>query len=97
MLIKCYDYGNKEFFIHDKHKEEDISMIDVTVISGDEIITIYWDDNTQLDFDTGDESRVIGFYDGQYTIKDKEKIHKWLNWIGTDDRTHSYMRMEEFA
>ena len=26
MLIKCYDYSNKEFYIHDKHKEEDISL-----------------------------------------------------------------------
>ena len=25
MLIKCYDYGNKEFFIHDENKE-DISL-----------------------------------------------------------------------
>ena len=26
MLIKCYNYGNKEFSIYDEHKEEDISL-----------------------------------------------------------------------
>ena len=46
MLIKCYNYANEEFYIHDKHKEEDIFIIDVMVVSGDEIITIYWNDNT---------------------------------------------------
>lgn len=97
MLIKCYNYANKEFSIQDEHKEEDISMIDVTVTAGDEIIEIYWDDNTQLEFDTGGTNRFVDYYDGQYTIKDKEKIHKWLNWTGTDDRTYSYMRMGEFA
>lgn len=97
MLIKCYDYDNKEFSIQDEHNEEDISIINVTVITGDEIIAIYWNDNTQLNFDTGSETRNRDYYDGQYTIKDKEKIYKWLNWTGTDDRTYSYMRMEEFA
>lgn len=97
MLIRCYDYNNEEFSIHDEHNEGDISIINVTVITGDEIITIYWSDNTQLNFDTGNETRITDFYDGQYTIKDKENIHKWLNWMGTNDRTYSYMRMEEFA
>lgn len=26
MLIKCYNYANKEFSIYDEHKKEDISF-----------------------------------------------------------------------
>ena len=97
MLIKCYNYANKKFFVHDEHSEEDISTIIVNVISGDEIIVICWKDGAETWFDAGSKDRFMDFCAGQYIIKDKEKIHKWLNWTGTNDRTYSYMRMEEFA
>lgn len=97
MLIKYYNYANKEFFAHDAHNEEDISTIIVNVISGDEIIVICWKDGAEARFDAGSNDRFMDFCAGQYIIKDKEKIHKWLNWTGTNDRTYSYARMEEFA
>ena len=97
MLIKYYNYANKEFFAHDEHNEEDISTIIVNVISGDEMIVICWKDGAETRLDAGSKDRFMDFCDGQYIIKDKEKIHKWLNWTRTNDRTCSYMRMEEFA
>ena len=48
-----------------------IKFIDVTVISGDEIVNIYCEDGTKFNFDSADFAKnpmVYNFYDGSYSV-----------------------------
>lgn len=91
MKIKIYDYANRETEINTK---EDIEKIEVIVISGDEIIKIFFLDGTFEKFDSS-KSRIINYFDGEYTIE-TEKIDKWINFNFNSENIKSYQRLEYF-
>lgn len=59
-----------------KHILDDISFINVIVVSGDEILDIYYDDFTHQKVDCG-PTRIRDFYDGSYIVWPAD-ITRWL-------------------
>ena len=81
--IKAYDF---EDCCTELEVPNDITSIDVQILSGDEVITVYKNDEVILEFDSGEGSRCISYYDGGYTIhmNNIEEFNKWMS------RTSSY-------
>lgn len=88
MKTKIYDYANNATEIEIKDKP--IDYIFVEVITGDEVVTIHYTDNTEETFDSSN-CRNTDFNDGSYIVKGSA-IEKWLNF-GIED---SYKRLYEF-
>lgn len=92
--MKIYDYANKAVEVDTQGKE--IDHIHVTVLSGDEIVTVYFQDGTKIRKDSSN-CRVQSFYDGEYDV-DKENLKKWQNFkfVDTEFSTRAYSRMRAF-
>lgn len=71
-----------------------IQSIEVDVITGDEIVDIFFADGTSLHFDS-DDSRITDYYDGGYDVKG-DAIERWASFKPTKSRTASYRRMAMF-
>lgn len=93
--MKIYDYANRAVEVDTQGKE--IDHINVTVLSGDEVVNIYFSDGTKIYKDSSD-CRTLSFFDGQYEI-DKENVEKWDNFKfgNTGIFTMSYDRMDYFV
>ena len=77
----CYDYLNRPATFS-KNAMENITKIEVTVMSGDETGCFYGVYNGkpwQYRFDAA-ESRFTSYDDGSYTVDGRENIEKWINW-----------------
>ena len=97
---KIYDYNNcaKEIELRD-----DLKLLVVRVITGDEVILAYYKDGTTESFNSSD-CRTDDLDDGIYIV-DTDKLDAWFNFNTDDDRFKgdyferdviSYKRMEEF-
>lgn len=97
---KIYDYNNcaKEIELRD-----DLKLLVVRVITGDEVIWAYYKDGTTESFNSSD-CHTDDFDDGLYIV-DTDKLDAWFNFNTDDDRFKgdyferdviSYKRMEEF-
>lgn len=76
MIFKIYDWKNKAKEIDVGDRE--INSIKVEVITGDEIITINFNDGTSLNYDSSNV-RNIDYYDGEYSVN-KDNLDKWINY-----------------
>jgi len=93
MILTIYDYNNnsKEVVLHDKP----IKYITVYVITGDECITVTFDDGTTQYFDASDK-RCRNFHDGTYFVEG-DRISEFINWKPQgDEPIISYRRMYDF-
>lgn len=88
MKFNIYDYDNQPKEIDTGDKE--INFIHVTVLSGDEVITIHYSDGTIEDYDSS-ENRLIDYFDGSYDIS-QEKLSEWLESANDTNGTISYNR-----
>lgn len=97
---KIYDFANRanEIELHN-----DLKLLVVRVISGDEVILAYYKDGTTESFDSSD-CHTDDFDDGIYIV-DTDKLDAWFNFNADDDKFKgdyferdviSYKRMEEF-
>ena len=80
MKLKIMDYAHREYYAQDVPLE-DVERVRVKVVSGDEILTIQFKDGETriLDVaDVNDDHRLIGFYDGEYSVSNKE-LADWNN------------------
>ena len=69
---------------------EEVDSIQVTVISGDEVVEVRYENGNTVIFDCG-EGRLIDFYDGSYIVP-KKKIETWSNTKGDAyDREPSFI------
>lgn len=69
-ILKLQDYkGNKKGF--EIENFEDVEVIVVTIISGDEVANVYYKNGNQIRFDTSGD-RWQDFFDGQYIIKPED-------------------------
>ena len=78
----CYDYLNRPATFS-KNAMENITKIEVTVMSGDEtgcFYGVYNGKHWQYKFDTMTTSRFQSYDDGSYAVEGKENIEKWINW-----------------
>lgn len=70
---------------------EDVTSVDVTVVSGDEILSIVTKSGIQHTYDAGVGRRIMNFYDGEYTVTEK-KLGEWMGrkssyeWLWRDER-----------
>lgn len=86
----------------EKNAMENITKIEVTVMSGDETGCFYGVYNGkpwQYRFDAA-ESRFASYDDGSYTVEGKENIEKWINWSYDTEKAiyaeYSMERMRAF-
>lgn len=88
MIIDIVDYKGDRIpvYIGDI---ENIDYIQVEVLTGDEVITVWYKDGTYKDLDSS-QCRLADYYDGEYEVP-SEQIEKWSNIPGS-----SYDRMERF-
>lgn len=70
MNVKLLDYAGKSIFV-DVGDIDTIESMMITVISGDEILTVSYKNGTEETFDSSD-SRIMDFYDGEYAIYDEK-------------------------
>ena len=92
MKTTIYDYDNKPHEV--ELKDDAIKYIMVTVISGDEVIEVYYKDGSCEKFDSSN-NRQIDYFDGVYLVSE-EDIKKWLNFEFSGIRTNSYERQIYF-
>ena len=97
----CYDYLNRPATFS-KNSMENITKIEVTVMSGDETGCFYGVYNGKpwrYRFDAA-ESRFASYDDGSYTVEGRENIEKWINWSYDQENAiyaeYSMERMREF-
>lgn len=97
----CYDYLNRPATFS-KNSMENITKIEVTVMSGDETGCFYGVCNGrpwQYRFDAA-ESRFASYDDGSYTVEGRENIEKWINWSYDPEKAiyaeYSMERMRAF-
>ena len=97
----CYDYLNRPVTFS-KNAMENITKIEVTVMSGDETGCFYGVYNGkpwQYKFDAA-ESRFASYDDGSYTVEGRENVEKWINWSYDTEKAiykeYSMERMRAF-
>lgn len=93
-ILKIMDYKNSLTKTEiDLDNLENVSIINIQVLSGDEVLTAYFKDGTTRCWDSSD-CRMHNFYDDDYTLyseyKSKEENEAMLN--GFISRTSSYWR-----
>lgn len=88
MKFNIYDYNNQPKEIDTGDKE--INLIDVKVISGDEVITIYYTNGTFESYDNS-EDRCISYFDDSYIVFKKD-LSKWIKSANDTNGTISYNR-----
>lgn len=79
-----YSYSNIGYpqFIMDKDIE-DIESLQVSIVSGDEIIYMKFRDGTAYQFDSGiQDPRLSDYFDGGYVLTKQKDIRKWLEYDG---------------
>lgn len=89
MKFNIYDYDNQAKEIDTGNKE--INFINVIILSGDEVITIYYSDGTFENYDSS-ENRLTNYFDGSYVVS-KENLAKWLESGNDTTGTISYNRI----
>ena len=97
----CYDYLNRPVTFS-KNAMENITKIEVTVMSGDETGCFYGVYNGKpwkYKFDAA-ESRFASYDDGSYTVEGRENVEKWINWSYDQEKAiyaeYSMERMRAF-
>lgn len=77
-MLFGYDYDNKKVYITLKngHDMDDIRFIAVTILSGDEVLHICYNDYDYQHIDCG-TNRIRDYYDGSYIVEPAD-IPKWL-------------------
>lgn len=102
-IIIIYDWANrpKKIIIDDVEK---VSYYHVHIITGDEILTVYFKDGKSIRYNScgGDDVRLKKYDDGEYNI-DIDRIDEWNNYPSTikDTLTQwsgiSYKRYDKFC
>ena len=93
MKIKLFDYADRV------HEEElpieninEIDLILVEILSGDEVVTIALKNGRVFIFDAGKDTRFISYFDGFYVVTGA-RIKEWLEFIKTPN---TYERQRYF-
>ena len=79
MKFTVYDYANNAVEIEISGNIEDIFVMKISVLSGDETGWVVMKDGTVINFDAS-YSRFESFVDGDYVLTSTEDIEKWLNF-----------------
>lgn len=88
MIINIVDYKDERKKV-DIGDIENIDYLYVDVLTGDEVISVWYKDGTYDYWDSSVDRGTV-YYDGEYDVP-SEQIEKWSNMPGS-----SYDRMERF-
>lgn len=95
MVTQIYDYANrgKDCDIGDP---AEILCLVVTVLSGDELLTVVYQDGGIKRF-SSNSLRNMDFYDGSYVVTG-DSMEEWVNWMPPADSecTYSYERRDQW-
>lgn len=92
MKFNIYNFENEPTEVELKCRA--VSRIYVTVITGDETITVLFSNGTAKEFNSSD-TRVVDNIDGTYILKGN-RIREWMEYEPTGDGAISYERMIAF-
>lgn len=98
MKTKIYNYADSETEI--KLQNKPIEIMFVEIISGDEVLTVIYEDHTIDRFDA-DGWRTASYADASYPVP-KEYLNEWFNFDPEKDldpkypTRYSYARQEKF-
>lgn len=91
MKFKITDFANnkKEVIV-----EKPIFNINVLILSGDEIVTINYEDGTFEEINSCGDGRLIDYYDGQYMVP-KHLLQQWiaLEELSSSDRQSKFYEL----
>ena len=78
-MLFGYDWDDKKIPItlKDGYNLDDIRFSGVTVLSGDEVLDIHYNDYECQRIDCGQGRRIRDYYDGSYVVEPAD-IPKWL-------------------
>ena len=80
MKFTIYDYNSKATEVDTGDKE--IKELFVQVLSGDEVVTVDYDDGTKKTFDSS-TNRYVSYVEESYIVE-KDRIQDWVNFGVTD-------------
>ena len=83
--VKCMNYADETFDTGVKF--DDVDMLFISVVTGDEIITALLKDGTKMDFDSaimGHNLRLMDYWDDQYIVSQAE-LDAWSKRKSTYD------------
>lgn len=93
MRCKIYDFEDNGKFVREN---KEIDYITVQVLSGDEVLYIYFKDGTHRKIDSSD-TRERDYFDGEYDVCSDQLI-KWIEFqfIPSSKMRKSYQRLNFF-
>ena len=91
--MRIYDYANHPTDV--ELKDKNITAIYVAVKTGDEFVTVMYEDGEWALFDSS-STRSIDYEDGDYTVQGDE-IERWLRYKPKKTGIASYERLAEFG
>ncbi len=97
MEFKIFDYANKIKWCNIPEDEKPRAIL-VSIISGDECVTVFTDANELYHFESSN-TRFTDYKDGAYILRDMKDIINWSNWEpnwGEEDAIYSYLRRDNF-
>lgn len=92
MKFNIYNFENEPTEVELKCRA--VSKIYVTVITGDETISVLFSNGSIKEFSSSD-SRVVDTIDGTYVLKGK-RIREWMEYKPKENGAISYERMIAF-
>lgn len=97
MTLTIYDYNSNAVEVEIPAKTvDDIDLIDITVLTGDETGKVILKNGDTIHFNASDH-RLVDYYDGSYCVQGSERIKQWLEFKPTYVKTASYERQSVFA
>lgn len=94
MILNIYGFDNTKF--NYEIDFEKVKYLIVSVISGDEIVDVYFNTGEKSTFDPMFSKRICDSFDGTYLVE-KDAIKLWNDFpVSEDDmknKTISYLRM----
>ena len=77
MYATIYDYRSNSRII--EIDEDRLKMLIVTILSGDEVVRVVYNDNSSIEYDALEEmERATDIYDGMYIVEPDE-LKKWID------------------
>lgn len=93
-IFNCY-----KGFVEVDVGQKEIDFIVVTVLQGDEVVQVYFKDDTSVKVDScsvfGTLFRNMAFYDGVYVVK-SDKLKEWMD-IDDQYNNPAYARLNAFC
>lgn len=80
MKFKIYDFNGKATKVDTGDKL--VKQLFVQVLSGDEVVTVEYDDGTKKTFDSS-YNRYVSYVEESYIVE-KDRIQDWVSYVPTD-------------